>query len=448
MKIYCRCFKNSEKFKVSCLFIIIALAISFVHVSLSCAEVLTLSDGLKRVTEDNRLLKITQGDERISVADTYIAWSRLLPEVNTSAGYTVQAYKPQAIFGPQTVPVSEKDFFNYSLKVQQTLYDFKGNASRYEASRAVLNTKKFETARVKNLVSLDFLLIYFDLLESEKMLVVAQKEVERFESHLRDAKNLYEEGVITKNDLLQAEVRISDAKQRLVSAKNLRALNASRLNTILARPLTEDVQPVDQDKKLSDTLLPDTGKAWEMAEKQRPEIMIVDETLRSLDLGKKSKQSEYYPRFFAEGGYDFIENRYMVHEGNWSLILGLGWNLFRGGATKAEILKIESQKQQLFEQKNKILDDIRLEVEKYQLDLRNAQERIAVTKDAVQQADENLRINRLKYEEGVGTATDVIDAVTLLAMAETNYYRALYDLRRAEGAFLYATGRELAEVYQ
>ncbi len=55
-------------------------------------------------------------------------------------------------------------------------------------------------------------------------------------------------------------------------------------------------------------------------------------------------------------------------------------------------------------------------------DEQNARERIAATKDAIAQAEENLRITRVRYQEGVGTATDVLDAITLRTLSETNYY--------------------------
>jgi outer membrane protein TolC len=93
------------------------------------------------------------------------------------------------------------------------------------------------------------------------------------------------------------------------------------------------------------------------------------------------------------------------------------------------------------------MDDIKLEVEKSYLDLKNALEKILVTKGAANQAEENLRINKIKYEEGIGTSTDVIDAITLLTLAETNYCRALYELRRAQAELRYATGSDLVSVY-
>jgi OMF family outer membrane factor len=93
------------------------------------------------------------------------------------------------------------------------------------------------------------------------------------------------------------------------------------------------------------------------------------------------------------------------------------------------------------------LDDIRLEVEKSYLDLKNAVEKIQVTKDAANQAEENLRIHKIRYEEGIGTSTDVVDAITLLTTAETNYYRAVYELRRAQAELQYAMGWDLVSTY-
>ncbi len=437
--------------RISLLFFILVLSV-FSDVPVT-AEVLTLSEGLRLAKENNRLIKIAQRDESVSEQDTLIARAKMLPDINAAVDQTFLARQPNAVFGQLIVPVSEKDFFSYSLNIQQTLYDFRKNASHYEAAKVISNAKRLDEKRIRNLVALDFGLNYFDLLEAEKMVAVAEKEVERLESHLRDARNLYQEGVITKNDLLQAEVRISDAKQRLFTARNLRAVIASRLNNVLVRPLNTDVEVTDtyikELKGLStDILNLAIEKAWENAERQRPEIQIADETMRSLELERISKKADYYPKFFVRGSYDYIENRFQTPNGNLSLIVGLGINLFSGGSTRAEVQKIDFQKLRLLEERNNLIDGIKLEVQKYILDSKSARERIAVTKDAVEQAEENLRINRIKYEDGVGTATDVLDAVTLLTIAGTNYYRSIYDLSRAEAAVLYSMGIELSEVYK
>ena len=426
---------------------------------------LSLGEGLKMVTTQNRLVKIAQRQQDVQAAQARIALAPMLPSVNGAAGQTFLAHQPKAMFDQFIVPQSDKDYYSYSLSVSQTIYDFEGNASRYGASKALLAASKEDTARTRNLVALRFAISYFDLLESGRMVQVAREEAARLQTHLADAQNLYAQGVITKNDLLQAEVRISDASRRLVDAENARDIAASRVNNLLARPLTTKFEPVDVPEgevfytggpaaagswagAPGGGKTPDLPRAWAAAQKRRPELAVIAEDLKSLGLEKKAAKSEYFPRFFAQGGYDYTKNRYMTPNGNFSLILGMGINLYGGGATRAEIERDEARKSRLLEQRDRVIDDIRLEVQTYALDLEDALKRIEVTKDAVAQAKENLRINKVRYEQGVGTATDVIDSLTLLTVAETNRYSALYDFRKAEAGFLYSQGYDLAEVYR
>jgi outer membrane protein len=408
-------------------------------------NVITLPEGLRRATDNNHLIKIASISKDIASADTSAARSGLLPSINASLNQTYLASQPGARFGSVKAFLAEKDSLSYGIDIYQTIYDFGANLSRYEASKTVLDVTKLDIVRIKNLVALDFINAYFDLLETEKMVLVAQEEAERFESHLKVAQSLYDEGVITRSDLLQAEVMLSDAKQRLLTMKNRRSFNSSNINNILARPIYAPVQVVDVPTGTSEVV--ELEKAWDMAEKERSEIKIIDNRLRVLDFQETAARSGYYPTLFAQGGYNYKENRYEFPSENWSLILGVNLNVFRGGSTKAEVSKVLYQRQQLLEQKRKLIDDIKLEVEKNYLDLKNALEKIQVTKDAVGQAEENLRINRIRYEEGVGMSTDVVDAITLLTTAETNYFRAVYELQRARAGLQYAIGLDLVSMY-
>jgi len=406
---------------------------------------ITLSEGLKLATENNRLIKVASLNKDISYADVLVARSKFLPSIDASISQTYLSNQPGGRFGPIEAFTSEKEFLSYGINVYQTLYDFGATISHYKASKIALDVSTLDITKIKNLVSLDFINTYFDLLETEKMISVAQREVESLESHLKVAQSLYSEGVITKNDLLQAEVMLSDAKQRLLTIKNIRSINASRINNILARPIDAEVQAVDMPLDISETI--ELEEAWETAEKERIEIKIIDNKLRILDMQETIKKSEYYPRLFAQGGYNYTENRFQLHEENWSLILGIDLNLSSGGSTRAEVSKVKYSRNQLLEQKRQLIEDIQLEVEKSYREQKNALEKIAVTKDAMSQAEENLRINKIRYEEGIGTSTDVLDAITLLARAGTNYYRAGYELRRAHAGLLYAMGMDLVSAY-
>ncbi len=413
------------------------------------ADRITLSEGLKIATENNRLVKIAFRERDMSYEDTVISRSKLLPNVNANMSQTFLSRQPGAHMGSQQVYTSERSYLSYGINAYQSIFSFGADSSQYEASKTFFDAKKLNVDLVKNIVALDFINAYFDTLESEKMIAVAQKEVERFESHLNVARNLFNEGVITKNDLLQAEVMLSDARQRLLTLKNMRAINASRINNILSRPLSSEVIVEDVPvNAVSAGDLMTLENAWANAEKQRVELGMIDRELKAAELEETVKKSDYFPKFFVQGGYNYTENRYQLYEDNWSLILGANLNIFSAGATKAEVSKVRYKRERLLEQRNKLADDIKLEVEKNYRDMKNAAEKINVTKDAVGQAEENLRINKIRYEEGIGTATDVLDAITLLTTAETNYYRAMYEFKRAEAGFMYSVGRDMVSAYK
>jgi outer membrane protein TolC len=78
-------------------------------------------------------------------------------------------------------------------------------------------------------------------------------------------------------------------------------VTASRLNNILVRPLTSDIQGEDIRDVSPQLVEADRERAWEAAEKQRPEIQIAEETLKALDLDKTAKKSGYYPFFLKSG---------------------------------------------------------------------------------------------------------------------------------------------------
>lgn len=421
----------------------------------SSAEVVSLSSGIRRVLKEDNLLRIKAYEEAVSILESKVARSALLPHADLSFAKVFMEHEMTAkntmpfIFGPPTilhVPTCEKEFHTYSFSIKQLLFDFFGVSSLYESSRVASEVKRMETERTRNYVAFEFVRTFFTLLEAEKMVELAQKDVERFEGHLKDAESLFEEGLITKNDLLQAQVMLSDARQRLVNAKNSRKLIASSMNKMLGRPLTEEL--IVEEVKREIPVLSDLESYFEEAERDRIELKVVQRVKKQLDLLKRAKMSEFFPRIYAEGKYSYTKNKYQLYEGMWSLLIGTNVSIFEGGRRQAELRKVEVERMKLNVEEKRVRDEIRLEVEKFYLDALNAMERLKVAEGSIRQAEENLRIVKTKYKEGAGTATEVVDAITLFHLAETNYLRAFYDLLRSEAGLFYATGKRIEEVYE
>jgi len=91
--------------------------------------------------------------------------------------------------------------------------------------------------------------------------------------------------------------------------------------------------------------------------------------------------------------------------------------------------------------KTQLIEGIILEVKQDYLNMLTAERNISVAEKAIEQAEENLRMNEERYKYQVATATDVLDAVTLLAQARVNYYSALSDFNIAKARLDRAMGR-------
>ncbi len=126
---------------------------------------------------------------------------------------------------------------------------------------------------------------------------------------------------------------------------------------------------------------------------------------------------------------------------------GITFDLYSGGSKSAEISRALAQLNATEAQKSRLLDVVKVQITEAYLNLSTADEKVAVGKKSVNQAKENLRLAELSYEEGVGTSSGVQDAVALLAMAEQNYWRAVYSRHRAQAVLLFGTGTDLRDYY-
>ena len=409
------------------------------------AHALSLQEGLKIVTETGRDVRIAQSDEDVARASVTLARSPWLPWIDLYGRETWLKYTPEAIFGINRVPISQDQFRTYGVRATQLLYDFGKTSSNMDAARYGLQSRQIETGRLRNQSALDFIVAYLDLLESEKLLIVAKEEVQRYEAHKKDTEVRYRAGVVTKNEVLQVNVTLADSQQRLLTAENLRSLRESKINSLLLKPLNDAVQP--EEIMSSPAVGLTLEEAWTSAEASRAQLKEMDAAIAAKEQSVQSTEAEFLPTIYVAGGYEYLENRYMVHQDNWSAIAGVNINLSSGGASNSKVGITRAELRSLKLSREKLLDNIRLEVKGAYLDLQSSAQKIEVSRTAVAQAEENLRLQRLQYKEGVGTATDVLDAVTLLSTAESNSWKSLYGYKRAEAVLLNAAGRDLAGVY-
>jgi outer membrane protein TolC len=407
---------------------------------------LDLKEALRLAWKANPSLQVSRLQALIAGEEVVRARSGFLPSLKSEVSQTIFDDQTKTKIPAGTIPgfsttiimpSTNRNFWSSKTYLDQTIFDFWGTPSRYQAAVLGKSASLLDTARTRDDIFLTVAQGYFQNLRAQKLVVVAEQEVTQLKDHLKIAQDQYEFGVVNYNDVLQAEVSLADAKQRLIVA-NTDVINIrSALNKVLALPVSAPTV-----LKEEDILTRPWGvkEATEAALKQRSDFKASEDRIHQQEKVVTQTRAGYYPRIFGQAGFSYQQNDFLLHDTQWFAIFGMQWTLFSGLDTRAQVSQARLQVNQLKERHKDLNEQVRLDVQNAYLQVKDTAERIRVTEKAVTQGEENLRLNEERYKEQVGTATDVIDAQTLLTRTRVNYYTALYDHQMAKAQLLWAMG--------
>ena len=115
------------------------------------------------------------------------------------------------------------------------------------------------------------------------------------------------------------------------------------------------------------------------------------------------------------------------HNDSWTAGLSVSWNVFDNNVTSAQVQENEATLRRLQSVYEQTREKIELDVRKAYNNLISAEKKILTTQVAVKQAAEEYKIAQVKYDEGVGTNLEVMDAQEKFTESQTNFFTALYD---------------------
>ena len=267
---------------------------------------------------------------------------------------------------------------------------------------------------------------YFDMLQADNMQKLGRESVERLADHLKNVEAQYEVGVVAKVDVLRSQVELANAKQSLIKAENAYQIAEANLNKIVGLPM-------DTQLKLDNILVytpyeNDMQYCLDYAAKHRPELEQAKQNVEAAKGALRVAISGHMPQVAATASQNWNNKNWPGDEnGNWYVGVSVGLNIFDSGVTTSKIHGAEADLAKAHETYRDTVDAVNLDVRSNYLNLREAEKRIDTTKLAVSQAEEDYRIAQLRYMNGVGTNTDVLDAQVALTDAKTNYLQAMYD---------------------
>lgn len=400
----------------------------------------TLEQAFTVAIANNHRIKAAQADTRVYDQQLYAAEGQRMPSLNVTAGYTQLSVTPavKANFAGQSSQfvMMQDGYWKTQALVSVPLYTSGQIKHAVNAAESALEAaREHENSTILDL-KMQVAESYMAVLRAEGSLQVAKKHVENMTAHSQDAHNRFNQGVVARNDVLAASVEQANAQQHVLQVTNQIDIARARYNQLLNRALTNPVKLAQQFPALPAGSLKElTAKALS----QRPELVVLSEQINSLEQQAKGVSAGLLPQVALTGGYQYEQNRYQVHEGMWMVNIGMQWKLF-DGSTRHKSDAIISQALALKEQRDELASAITLQVRQAWLDRQESQKRIEVVNQAIDAANENLQVTTDRYQQGLGTNTELLKAEDLRTVSYDNLNNAKYDVALAVLHLRYALG--------
>jgi outer membrane protein len=303
---------------------------------------------------------------------------------------------------------------------------FAGFRDKYGVQSAELlkDVEQHKLQGIRQDVQLNVALAYLAVFERKANREVAESAFQTLGKVYKDGESRFQVGLIGKNELLKFRVDYDNADITFKSA------DAGLKKSIhdLSRQVGAEIDLASLDFAEFNNLPPLVDRTV-YAEKmlaERSEIKALEALIAATSAQVEGTKSGFFPRVDAVGSYKRYDDNFLTGNGSVDdeelrAQVVMSVNLYQGSNTEATIaktmLQARAQRYELQEVKNGLITDL----DNLLIDLQVSLDNVQVAKRSIEQAEENLRITQLKYDEGLQRESDLLDAITSLSRAQYNY---------------------------
>ncbi|WP_439883171.1 TolC family protein [Pontibacter sp. MBLB2868] len=411
-------------------------------VSLSLQEAIDL--GLKNSVS----LKLSQSKVSEAIARYNQVKDKSLPTASASYTYN-HAEIPTTTFqisdeGQAFHLPRHADAFIGTVALKEVI--FSGNRMRYaqESTNMLAHIAQLDTERDKEEIAYTITSAYFNLYKLQQSKRVVAQNLEDVDRQIKKAQRYFDQGIVTKNDVLRFQLQRSDVELAGVDLETNRKIVVYNLDLLLGLPQGTDLE-VQEQPVLAEHLAPLTTYV-DSALVNRPEIRALGLKSMVAENNIKSVRAEKLPTVLV--GAD----AYMINPSGTILPTKNGfvapltagatvaWNIDQLWLSKNKESEAKIQKAQVELNKNLTVDQVKSEVNESYQNYQRALQRVQILETAIHQATENDRMLESQYQNQIATATDRIDAETQLFQAMVNLELAKADAGIAYQKLLKSTG--------
>jgi outer membrane protein TolC len=447
-----------ELLKINMKYTFLALSL-FVSGALSAQETrsITINDAIRLGLQNSKQLKVSDARVQEAAAAYRDAQNKRYPDLNVSGAF-LRMKQPDMdlkvnLGGAQDTGNAGAQQNEQPLKINQAAY-LMANASlplfsgfriqnsirsaQYLKKASELDAQHDQDAVIQNTIE-----AYYNLYKAQAAVRLVQENLKQAQSRVADFTNMEKNGILARNDLLKSQLQESNVSLTLLDAQNNESITNFNLNLMLG---------IEGDTKLELTSNPDTtmktipglAQLEQTTFDHRADYKAMQQREAAAHAGIRAAKGAYFPSLALTGGYVALDVPDLVTVTNAINVgLGLRYNIADLYKNGSRVKAAKAREQQTFWALQQMNDGLRMQIHQSYQNYIERLKKIEVYQKAVDQAAENYRITRNKYDNALATTTDLLDADVSQLQARMNY-----EFARADAMTAYSKLMETAGVLQ
>ena len=293
-----------------------------------------------------------------------------------------------------------------------------------QAAKSKMDAFQLQTERTQEYLELEVNKAFMQLQLAYKAVSVLTKANQTADANLKLITNYFNQGILQKTDLLSVQVRVNEIKNQLQYATS----NVQNASDYLAFLLNEDntnkiYKPLET---LDNSIAIDVMNT--VLSGNRKDIQAMDKASQAYEKMVLSNKMSFLPRLNAFGSYEMYDTSFLGTNAKGYLVgAQLSWSVFDGFKSigKLEKAKADYQKSSLESQQYKAQSQ--LELNKTNRQLRDAENKVNLSKLAFDQSQEAYRIRSNRFTQGLEKTTDLLQSETMMAQKELEFLQAVFE---------------------
>jgi outer membrane protein len=408
---------------------------------------LTLQEAIQLGIENSKNLRLSQNKIDEAMQQLEVVKDNALPTASVSAIYNhAEIPTNQLNIGGEQLNLPKRaDAFLGTAAVQELVYG--GGKLKYakESTKLLAEVARLDADQNKEEVTYGVINTYFSLYKVGQSKKVIAQNLASIASQLKQSQRFFEQGIVTKNDVLRFQLQQANITLTDLEAEGNRKVVNYNMDILLGLP--EDTEIEIADPTLEVMTVGPLSNYLNQGLNTRQELKALDLRNQVADVDIKSVKANTLPTVALGANAYYINPSGNFIPSNHQYIIPMtvgatvSWNIGSLWTNKNKVTDARIQQKNIVIQKDIESDQVKTEINRNFQNYQVAVNKIKILETSIAQASENDRLLESKYKNNVASAIDRIDAETLLYQSKINLEIAKADAGVAYYTLLKSTGK-------